>query len=146
MVELLFLYCNTQSASKKLLTVRFVALSQRRSPEKGTSTRQVQRRLSEIDARELTVAYQQGAGVKELAKRFGIHRETVSQVLKRAGVARRTVGLSAPDVTAAAALYREGWSVARLGAKFDVDGTTVWRMLVREGVVMRTAQERPKPR
>jgi lambda repressor-like predicted transcriptional regulator len=123
-VELLFLYWTTEPASKKLSPVWFAAVSQQRPPNKGVATRQVQRRLSEADAYKLVAAYRQGAGVKELAKHFGIHRDTVSEVLKRAGVVRRTVGLSTPDITTAAELYRAGWSLVRLGEKFGVDGTT----------------------
>jgi lambda repressor-like predicted transcriptional regulator len=142
-VELLFLYWNTEPASKKISHVRFVAVSQQRAPDKSVAVRQVQRRLREVDAQELAAAYRQGAGVKELAKRFEIHRDTVSQILKRAGVVRRTVGLSTADITEAAELYRDGWSLARLGEKFGVDGTTVWRALIARGTPMRSPNGRP---
>jgi AraC-like DNA-binding protein len=143
LVELLHHYWNTGLSSNKLLTVLGVARSQQRV-QVPTKPVQVQRRLSPAGTQELIAAYRQGAGVKELARRFGIHRETVAAIIDRAGLAPRTRGLSEYQINDAARLYAEGWSLGRLGEKFGVDGTTVWRALLREGVVMRKPQERSK--
>jgi excisionase family DNA binding protein len=43
---------------------------------------------------ELIKEYEQQATVKELAQRFGVHRLTVSALLKRHGIELRQVGLN----------------------------------------------------
>jgi transposase len=91
---------------------------------------------------ELIAAYQGGAGVKELAARFGVHRETVSAIIRRSGVQRNQRGLTATQISQASCLYAGGWSLARLGDEYGVDGTTVWRALTAAGVPMRSPNER----
>lgn len=89
------------------------------------------------------MAYQGGAQVKDLAERFGVHRVTITTLLRRQGVTLRKPGLTTDQIAAACRLYRSGWSVSRLGAKLGVDGTTVWRALITAGVIMRSPNERP---
>ena len=89
---------------------------------------------------KLINAYEQQASVKELAQRFGIHRLTVTAMLRRNGVELRRAGLAPEDIQAAANLYSRGWSLARVGAKYSVDATTVWRALRTAGVVMRSQE------
>lgn len=55
-------------------------------------------------ARELVEAYLAGDSTYVLARRFGIHRETVSGHLERAGVARRGTATRRPH----AATHHEG--------------------------------------
>jgi lambda repressor-like predicted transcriptional regulator len=64
-----------------------------------------------------------------MAKRFGIHRTTVTALLRRHGVELRRAGLAPSDIPAAATLYGQGWSLAQLGTTFGVDAATVWRTL-----------------
>jgi transcriptional regulator with XRE-family HTH domain len=107
-------------------------------------TRQSQIRLDPQDANSLATAYRDGMTIKELARRFGIHRSTVTALLRRHGVELRPSGLAPPDIPTAASLYGQGWSVARLGERFGVDPTTVWRALRGDGVGMRpSGQRRP---
>jgi transposase len=89
---------------------------------------------------ELIKEYEQQASVKELAQRFGIHRVTVTALLRRHGVELRRPGLALDDIPAAASLYRQGWSCARLGERFGVDAATVWRALRSAGVAMRSVR------
>jgi DNA-binding IclR family transcriptional regulator len=91
---------------------------------------------------ELINAHEQQASVKELAQRFGIHRLTVTALLRRDGVELRRTGLAPVDIQVAASLYGQGWSLARLGAKFGVDSTTVWRALRTAGMLMRSPNQR----
>jgi hypothetical protein len=84
--------------------------------------------------------YEKQSSVKELAQRFGIHRLTVTALLRRHGVERRRSGLTSKDIPTAAAFYEQGWSCARLGERFDVDSTTVWRALRSAGVAMRSVR------
>jgi DNA-directed RNA polymerase specialized sigma24 family protein len=72
---------------------------------KNRSPRVVQRRLRPQEVAELVAAYETGATTRELADRFGIHRNTVSTHLERADVPTRTRrGLSPGDVDEAARL------------------------------------------
>jgi transposase-like protein len=103
-----------------------------------------QRRLAYEDQTALVLAYVAGANMKDLAAAHGIHRVTVSEIIRRAGVSTRRRGLDPGQVERALRLYREGWSLARLGQRFEVDGTTVWRALRGRGVVMRPPHEQPK--
>jgi DNA-directed RNA polymerase specialized sigma24 family protein len=78
---------------------------------------------------QLIKAYGEQASVKELAQSFGIHRVTVTALLRRHRVELRLAGLGPEEIQAAARLHSEGWSLARLGEKFGVDPATVWRAL-----------------
>ena len=55
---------------------------------------QTQVRLNPDQAKELATAYRAGRTIKELAQRFGVHRTTVSTLLRRFGVEQRPRGLS----------------------------------------------------
>ncbi|GEM_PF-1185665 len=96
-----------------------------------------QRRLAYADQTEIVLAYVAGANMKDLAAAHGIHRVTVSEIIRRAGVPTRQRGLDPGQVERAVRLYGEGWSLARLGERFEVAGATVWRALRGRGVVMR---------
>jgi transcriptional regulator of acetoin/glycerol metabolism len=100
--------------------------------------RQLQRRLTDAEVAELVTAYEDHELVHEIAQRFGIHRTTVTALLRRHGVELRRAGLVAADIPRAAKLYGQGWSLARLGARYGVDSTTVWRALRAAGVAMRS--------
>ena len=54
-------------------------------PLDTTATRQVQQRLSPDDVDRLAAAYEAGGRTVELAKAFGIHRNTVQRPLKACG-------------------------------------------------------------
>ena len=113
-------------------------------PTEGTkrNRRQRQRRLNMTEVTELIKEYEQHASIKDLAKQFGIHRLTVTALVRRHGVELRRTGLAKEDIAAAAHLYGQGWSLTKLGVKFDVDSTTVWRALRAAGVVMRSSSHR----
>lgn len=65
----------------------------------GTSTPvQKQRRLEQATQKELVARYQTGDLMTELAKRYGIHRRTVSAILKRHSVPTRASGLSPEQI------------------------------------------------
>jgi transposase len=141
LVEVVSHYSNPGFSSKSLVRVRLVAeVEQRKQGPKRVWAHQ--RRLDEREASELIAVYLQGASVKELALRFGVHRRTVTSLLLRYGVELRPSGLQPEDIELAALLYRDGWSLARLGEKFGVDGSTVWRALKAAGVEMRSPNQR----
>lgn len=101
------------------------------------------RQLSNQQVDELTVAYQSGETVYDLAERFKINRKTVSGILHRAGVQIRG-RLTSEQVDEAARLYAAGWSLARVAAKLDTTANTVRIRLLERGVTMRDAQGRER--
>lgn len=101
-------------------------------------------RADEIEA--LIAGYTEGATLRELAARFGIHRHTVAKHLKDAGVQRRLQPLTASQIEEAARLYAEGMSVMEVGAKLGVHGSTVSLVLKRHGVARRNPWDHPHQR
>jgi hypothetical protein len=104
---------------------------------------QMNRQLSPAERSELVELYRSGKNTYELARQFGIHRVTVSRMLRHAGVEMRNQGLSAKQIDDAAKLYEEGNSLTRIGVHFSVDHGTVWRQLRKRGVKMRDTHGRP---
>jgi lambda repressor-like predicted transcriptional regulator len=136
-VELVRLYSNLLGESLQLLRVRHAASSPR--PTEGPKhARQHPHRLSQAEVLEQIAAYGHGESIKQLAQRFGIHRMTVTALLRRHGVELRRAGLTSDDVVAASRLYAHGWSLAKLGRKFGVNAATVLRALRACGVTMRS--------
>lgn len=74
-------------------------------------------------------AYKSGTGVLELAAVYGLHRNSVRDILRRRGVPPRQRGLSRRQIREACELYAEGQTIAVLGGRFNVHPTTVWRAL-----------------
>lgn len=138
-MELVRLYSNLSVAP--LDGVR-CACSARRPAEGSKRPRQNHRRLSSAEVTELIAAYEDYEPVHRIAQQFGIHRVTVTALLRRHGAKLRRAGLAPDERPAAARLYSQGWSCARLGERFGVDAATVWRALQGEGVVMRSPNER----
>jgi DNA-directed RNA polymerase specialized sigma24 family protein len=106
---------------------------------------QRQRRLDPAEVRALVDAYVAGATVPELVDRFGIHRTTVLDHLKRNDIRRRPQvrKLSDRQVAEAAELYSNGLSTVKVAAMFDVNADTVRKALHRTGVEVRPARGRP---
>jgi hypothetical protein len=108
------------------------------SSETGFRTaRHVQRRLNIDEVDDLVRRYRAGAKVGELAANFGVHRDTVSEILDRQGIARRQKGLAPELLSELIALYRSGSSLATIGAKMSVDPGTVALALRRAGTPLR---------
>ena len=114
MVELVRLYSNLSVAP--LDAVR-CACSALRPNECSRCPRQHHRRLATAAVTELIQAYGHGASIKHLAQRFGIHRVTVSALLRKYGADLRRAGLAPEELSAAVRLYGQGWSCARLGER-----------------------------
>ncbi|MHB1474983.1 MAG: hypothetical protein ACYCV4_15450 [Dermatophilaceae bacterium] len=70
--------------------------------------KQKQRRLTLEQQAEVVRCYQAGEQMNYLAKHYGIHRSTVSAILKRHGVSIRQSGLSAKQMQQAVQLYAQG--------------------------------------
>lgn len=99
--------------------------------------KQVQRRLDRSQTAEVVAGYQAGETVYQLARRFGIHRETVAILLERQGVPRRRRSLTPAQVTKAVSLYAMNQPLTRIAPQLGCHPDTVRRALVKAGVQMR---------
>lgn len=106
--------------------------------------KQTQRRLTLEQQSEVVRRYEAGAQMSYLAQHFGVHRSTVSAILKRHGVSTRQSGLSANRVAQAVMLYGQGKSLAVIGNELGVDTGTVHTRLREWGVQMRDAHGRER--
>ncbi|MFE7622530.1 helix-turn-helix domain-containing protein [Streptomyces sp. NPDC057509] len=103
------------------------------------------RMLSADEVAEIAEEYRRGAGVNELARRYGVHRQTVDRHLERAGVAKRPMTKMTPErVEQAKGFYDRGLSTYEIAEKLGVSGSTVWKALKRAGAQMRDTQGREK--
>src|SRR5262249_47493941 len=102
------------------------------------------RKLSPPEVAALVEAYSVGASQKELARRFGMHEQTVRAHLRRAGVALRPArALTDEQENAAARMYvEERLSIAELAVKFSVSASAVRSALIRRGVKRRAQARR----
>ena len=99
--------------------------------------RQPQMRLDKVKREEVANLYRRGVAVRVIAEQFGVHRKTVREIAKAAGLAPKPRGLLPRQVARAAALYESGWSLARVGEEFDVDAWCVRKAIAAQGVAIR---------
>jgi hypothetical protein len=104
-------------------------LPQRTSPESATAALRrrprTAKQLNTEQSAQLVASYREGASLRELGARFGIHPDTAAVILRREGVAMRPKGLSPEQVASAVKLYGPGWSSARIGDRLGFNGTTI---------------------
>ncbi len=82
--------------------------------------------------------YQDGVGTMQLAKLYGIDRETVRATLRRAGLPQHERGLSAEQIEPRRSSCMPPASPStRIGKRFNVDAHTVRRRLLERQVAMR---------
>ncbi|MET7490608.1 helix-turn-helix domain-containing protein [Streptomyces sp. NPDC005538] len=94
-------------------------------------------------AQRLITTYEDGAGLAELSRQFGISRQTVSSILKRHGIVPRwSRRITDEEVDEAARLYEQGLSLARVGQRFNTTDDTIRRHLLKRGVKMRDTHGR----
>jgi hypothetical protein len=91
---------------------------------------------------KLVEAFQAGASVRELAGRFGVHRDTVGRHLEARGMNTRRLLLAPEAIQEARNLYRSGATLEELAAKYGVSDTTIRTHLLRSGVTMRPGGRR----
>lgn len=99
--------------------------------------------LSDAQRQEVIADYLAGISLREITARYGIHRDTVLQICKKAGHSARRRGLTPEQAQEAAALYANGrQSLAAIGKHFGVSPTTIHRYLVMTGVEIRPRRGR----
>lgn len=97
--------------------------------------RQRQIILSEKGRKEVVRLYLEGVNTYTIAKSFGCHRNTVSKILKDAGV---NVTIEKINLDEAIRLYESGWTTKQIAEKYDISDNAVSRRLKAAGVKMRT--------
>lgn len=98
-------------------------------------------RLDEGQASQLIKEYIGGDAVGTLAVRYGIHRVTVAEHLRRRNIPVRTKGLVPSEADESIILYNQGYSLAAIGKHFGVAANTVRRTLLQSGVQLRGPNE-----
>ena len=105
--------------------------------------RRVKYRLDRAAIANICAQYQAGSHPSELAREYGIAKNTVVQLLIREGIPirHRKTGLSAEQTVEAIQLYSDGRSLVQVGQAMGVSQSSVWDALKRAGVPMRSAHE-----
>lgn len=141
MVGVLRNYCNHNLATRQVDELLVLAASS--TPTVRSTTRVIPvrvRKLTQEQIDELSSLYQQGQSLPRLATLYGIHRGTVKDHLRRAGIAIRPgnqAKLSDQDKDEIAALYESGHSIHKLALQFGVTDNPVHKALKERGVRMR---------
>lgn len=146
MVGILRNYCNSKLATRQVNELVEKAhastpadLSNRRIANKANP------KLALDRVAQLIALYEQGDSLLQLSRRFGIHRGTVKDHLRRAGVEIRpgnVAKLSNEDKNEIAKLYEAGLSIHKLALRFGVTDNPVHNALKERGVRMRSTYER----
>lgn len=136
-------YCNRERQTTDLYSLRDEALSSPppfRSRIPGGSPRP--KKLSSSVVSQLVSDYSAGIPIHELAKKYAVHRATISGHLDRVGVSKRPRGMSEAQIDEAVQDYAAGQSLEKIGNRLGFDSTTVLRELRRRGVQTRDTHGR----
>lgn len=136
MVELLRGYSNQTDVLRRLTTLLALQQSSHRE-QPAPAPRQRHRRLRDTEQLKLVESYHAGSKVNDLAREFGISRQTIAAILNRRRVEHPQQRLAANDIAEARRLYEAGWSLARVGDHLHVNASTVLNVLRRIGAEIR---------
>ncbi len=100
-------------------------------------------RVSKEKEHKIVEGYRAGRTVYELADKFGIHRITVGEVLKRAGVTMRRQAPTNEQLQEMVILYESGMALLGVGKRTGFSPTTVRKYLLGAGVRIRDSHGRP---
>ncbi|MFH5231540.1 helix-turn-helix domain-containing protein [Antrihabitans spumae] len=103
------------------------------------NSRQSQTRLSVSNRAELLAGYADGVPVRELATRFNVHRGTVREIARQAGLAARRPELPDAIRVDAAQLYAGGMTLAQVAARLGVSHEAVRSAVLACGGTIRAA-------
>jgi DNA-directed RNA polymerase specialized sigma24 family protein len=112
--------------------------------ERTGPTLQRQRRLTDTQALMLRDRYSEGMTIYQLAKEFGICRNTVSERLKKVGITMRRQSPGSELINSMVALYESGLSLAEVGDRVGKSPGTVRRYLLIHRVQMRDSHGRQR--
>ncbi len=139
-------YCNSNSATRQLNDLIDKARASaptsrpnRRVPQKAAP------QLAPDQVEQLIALYTQGDSIYQQARRFGIHRGTVKDHLRRAGIPIRPgnqAKLGVTDKDEVVRLYESGLSIHKIAVQFGVTDNPVHNALKERGVRMRDTHGR----
>lgn len=127
----------------KLHTTRIEQISVH-SDLRGQSVHAIEKavtRLDEDQVSQLVREYLGGDLVSTLAARYGVHRTTVTEHLRRRNIPMRAKGMLPSEAEESILLYEEGYSLASIGRHFGVTANTVRNTLIRSGMRLRGPNE-----
>jgi DNA-directed RNA polymerase specialized sigma24 family protein len=104
---------------------------------------QSQTRLTTSNRAELLAGYAAGVPVRELATRFGVHRATVSELVRRAGLEHHRHSLPDQVREEAARLYAEGLTLPQVAGRLGISNDGVRAAVVAYGGTVRRRGRRP---
>jgi DNA invertase Pin-like site-specific DNA recombinase len=140
-VGVLRTYCNHNLAARQVNELIEKARASKPSDRSGRRIpSKANPKLVLDQVKQLIGLYQQGDSLLQLSRRFGIHRGTVKDHLRRAGVEIRpgnVAKLSDEDKNEIARLYEAGLSIHKLALRFGVTDNPVHNALKECGVTMR---------
>lgn len=107
-------------------------------------SRQSQTRLSASIRAEVLEGYVAGTPVRVLARRFDVHRSTVREIARRAGVQPRRLAPAKEVRTEAARLYVEGLTLTQVSQRLGISDKSVRAGVLAAGRSIRPAGRRRK--
>lgn len=116
-------------------------ITDQRGPVRENS-RQSQTRLSVSNRAKLLAGYADGAPVRELATRFNVHRGTVREIARQAGLAARRPELPDAIRQEAAQLYAGGLTLAQVAERLAVSNEAVRSAVLASGGTIRAGGRR----
>lgn len=115
-----------------------------RADVRGPVTQSVEKavtRLNEDQVSQLVREYLDGDLVSGLTARYGIHRVTVSEHLRRRNVAARVKGFLPSEAESSVVLYKARYSLASIGKRFGVTANTVRNVVLQSGTQLHGPNE-----
>ena len=112
-----------------------------RGPVREKSS-QTQTRLSASNRAKLLAAYADGVPVRQLAASFNVHRSTINDIARRAGLELRVPTLPQAVREEAARLYAYGLTLAEVGAELGISHNAVRSAVVTCGGEVRARGRR----
>ena len=105
---------------------------------------QAQTRLSFPNQAKVISDYWKGDAVKDIAAHYGIHRATVTKVLRRAKVPTRRYGLPEQVRAEAARLYAQGLGIRAVADRLGISYAGARAGIVGYGAALRPSGRQPR--
>lgn len=133
--------CVLQGSQARRPRTRGTRINDERGPVRESS-RQSQTRLSVSNRSELLAGYTAGVPVRELAARFKVHRGTVREIARQAGLAARQPELPDSVRQDAARLYADGLTLVQVAIQLGISNEAVRSAVLACGGTIRSGGRR----
>lgn len=107
-------------------------------------SRQSQTRLNASNRAALLDSYAEGEPVRVLAARYGVHRATVSDLVRKANIPLRRPGLPESIRREALRLYEEGMTLPQVAARLGISNSGARAGIVACGGTIRPPGRQPQ--